>query len=46
MQSLASQIDGLIHSAGFAVICIAPEPSVPPSPIQSVLPKHMEVPNS
>lgn len=30
MQSLASQIDGLIHSAGFAVICIAPEPGVPP----------------
>lgn len=30
MQSLNSQVDGLIKRAGFAVICIGPEPGVPP----------------
>ena len=30
MQSLASQIESFIQGAGFAAICIAPEPGVPP----------------
>lgn len=30
MQSLDTQIDGLIKRAGFAVICIGPESGVPP----------------